>query len=233
MFDAFFHPVDKVRKRCQKTVKMPNFPSNLLRFYNIELPNENTLLRDCRLIALDFETTGLNFEHDTVLSVGGISIENGGIDFSSSFHHLLKNPVSVKKQTAVINMLTPEQLAKGEDPAEVMNALMDMLAGAVVITHCGIIESTFLKKAIGLTQEMELPMIFADTFNIERKLHQPTGRKNEYSLSEIRKRRNFPTYEAHNALWDSIATAELFLAQVKELFGKEKPRLLEVYRYSH
>ena len=233
MFDAFFHPVDKIKKRCQKTVKMPGFPRNLQRFYETDLPTENTLLSDCRLIALDFETTGLNFDTDTILSVGGISIEKGGIDFSSAFHHLRKNPVEVKKQSAVVNMITPEQLTRGEDPVDVMNDLMNTLAGSVVITHCGIIESTFLKKALGLTQEMELPMIFADTFNIEHKLHRPTGRKNEYSLSEIRKRRNFPAYEAHNALWDSIATAELFLAQVKDLFGKNRPRLLEVYRYSH
>ena len=112
--------------------------------------------------------------------------------------------------------------------------LMDKLAGGLVLTHCKVIEYTFLHKALHIPDKIPLPMIFLDTMAIEKNLlkHQGNFKLEDVRLNRIRERRGFPAYEAHNALADSLATAEVFLAQLHDIFGKNPYVLKEVYKRS-
>ncbi len=233
MLSFLFDPLQKLKHRIDKTKHSGKVPPEFLPMYDVTIPDAKTPFSKLELIALDFETTGLDFNSDRVLSCGGITLDKNGIDFQTAFHHILKTDATINKDSAVINMITPEQLLQGEDPQAVFHKLSKRLAGKVIITHCAVIEYTFLKKCFNLSQDLELPMIFLDTLNLERSMVRATGRDGEFSLNKIRERRGFPQYEAHNALWDSIATAELFMAQLKDLFGKKEPVLCELYKRSH
>ena len=57
--------------------------------------------------------------------------------------------------------------------------------------------------------------------SIERNLRRSEPNP-DVRLVSIREKRGFPAYEAHNALVDSLATAEVFLAQLKDLFGNKR-----------
>lgn len=229
----FFDPLKRLKRRCNRTLNDPALPESLKKLYAVNIPDGDTPLYDLPVYALDFETSGLDHKKDQILSVGGIALDRHGIDFSTAFHHLLKRRDGVRGETAVINMITPELLEKGEDPHRVMQELIQKLAGKIVICHCAIIEYSFLKRSLCLKDHDELPMIFLDTMAIERSLIKERGDPSRYSLNLIRKRRALPTYNAHNALIDSIAAAELFMAQVKDIFGKKPPLLGELYRRSH
>ncbi len=233
MLSSLFDPLVRLKHRIDKSKGSGKIPPELQAMYDVEIPTAKTPFSKLEFIALDFETTGLDFNHDKVLSCGGITLDKHGIDFQTAFHHILKTDATINKDSAVINMITPEQLMQGEDPQKVFKELANKLGGKVIITHCAVIEYTFLKKCFNLDQSLELPMIFLDTLNLERSMVKATGREGEFSLNKIRERRGFPKYEAHNALWDSIATAELFMAQLKDLFGKKEPKLAEIYKRSH
>lgn len=232
----FDSPLVKLKKRCKKALNDPNLSEELKPFYERELPSPDDLLKDLKLTSIDFETTGLNFDEDVVLSMGGISFDSGSIDFSTSFHQLLNvDPKKIKSNVAIINQITPEQLIGGLNPHEAFIKLMDKLAGGLVLTHCQIIESTFLRKSLHIPEKFPLPMIFLDTMAIEKNLLKNQGNfQLEYvRLNKIRERRGFPAYEAHNALADSLATAEVFLAQLHDIFGKKPYILKEVYKRSN
>lgn len=222
---GFNSPLVRLEKLRLKALNNPDLPPVYRSLYQRSLPNDNTELDECNLISIDFETTGLDFENDTVLSMGGLNIAQGRIEFDSAFHRLLKPAKSIKGTTAVINMITPEQLINGDDPVEAMSWLFEKIAGNVVITHCRAIESNFMMKILRL-ENFGLPVIFLDTMAIEQHLIRNARLlTKDFTLSGIRNRRGFPSYEGHNALSDSLATAELFLAQVKEIFGKARPTL--------
>lgn len=233
MFSSFFDPLKKLQNRCKKTLDDKKLPDDLKELYAVSLPQGNCHLYDLKICSLDFETTGLNFAYDHILSIGGIALDHLGIDFSTAFHHILRNTAKVRKETAVINMLTPEVLERGEDPQKVTRKLARDLAGKVIICHCATIEYNFLKKSLGLSKQHELPMIFLDTMAIERSLFGESRDARFYSLNLIRQRRGLPTYNAHNALADSIATAELFMVQIKDIFANKTPILGELYKRSH
>jgi len=66
---------------------------------------------------------------------------------------------------------------------------------------------------------------------IERKINH-NDCVEDVRLVSIRERRKLPTYEAHNALVDSLSTAEVLLCQIKDIFSKRRPSLAELYNRS-
>lgn len=158
-------------------------------------------------------------------------MRKGAIDFTTSFHYYVNNSKFIKKDSAVINHITPEQLEQGKEPVTAMIELLDKISGGFVLMHCMYIETNFIKSTLGLRKKDPLPFISLDTMAIERQLHHDASVE-DVRLSAIRERRGFPAYEAHNALVDSLATAEVFLAQEKDVFKNKRPYLLPLYKRS-
>lgn len=209
-----FTPIEIHRRRCLKFANSKNCPDYLKAFYQRELPNANSFIDKCHFTSIDFETTGIDPNKDYVLSIGGICLRKGAIDFTTSFHYYVNNSKFIKKDSAVINHITPEQLEQGKEPVTAMIELLDKISGGLVLMHCMYIETNFIKSTLGLRKKDPLPFISLDTMAIERQLHHDASVE-DVRLSAIRERRGFPAYEAHNALVDSLATAEVFLAQEK------------------
>ncbi len=230
---ALFNPYERLLARIKRSAQSTDLPSELRPFYERPMPSGRTSVWNVPFTSIDFETTGLDFKNDIVISLGGVGFDGPSIDYETAFHTLLRVDGSkINAQSAIVNMITPEQLCSGEDPHEAMLKLMDKLSGGLVLTHCSAIEYHFLKKTLGLGDSLELPMAFADTMQLERAI---TGYREgvDVRLSSIRQRRGLPSYEAHNACADSIATAEVFLAQSRELFRKRPPSVSEIFRRSH
>lgn len=223
----------RLEHKCHKFADSKKCPNELKSYYFKELPSASSLLKDLEVISLDFETTGINPKEDYILSMGGISIVKGVIDFQTSFHYYVNNSKYIKKDSAVINQITPEQLQQGKDPKVAIKDLLDKISGKVVLVHCQFIETNFIKQALNLKPRDPLPFIVLDTMNIERKLTEHTSGKQDLRLSAIRQKRGLPEYDAHNALVDSLATAEVFLSQLKDVYGNKPKYLSRVYKRSH
>ena len=226
-----FTPIEIHRRRCLKFANSKNCPEYLKAFYQRELPNANSFIDECHFTSIDFETTGIDPNKDYVLSIGGICLRKGAIDFTTSFHYYVNNSKFIKKDSAVINHITPEQLEQGKEPVTAMIELLDKISGGLVLMHCMYIETNFIKSTLGLRKKDPLPFISLDTMAIEIQLHHDASVE-DVRLSAIRERRGFPAYEAHNALVDSLATAEVFLAQEKDVFKNKRPYLLPLYKRS-
>lgn len=226
-----FTPIEIHRRRCLKFANSKNCPDYLKAFYQRELPNANSFIDKCHFTSIDFETTGIDPNKDYVLSIGGICLRKGAIDFTTSFHYYVNNSKFIKKDSAVINHITPEQLEQGKEPVTAMIELLDKISGGLVLMHCMYIETNFIKSTLGLRKKDPLPFISLDTMAIERQLHHDASVE-DVRLSAIRERRGFPAYEAHNALVDSLAAAEVFLAQEKDVFKNKRPYLLPLYKRS-
>ena len=226
-----FTPIEIHRRRCLKFANSKNCPEYLKAFYQREPPNANSFIDECHFTSIDFETTGIDPNKDYVLSIGGICLRKGAIDFTTSFHYYVNNSKFIKKDSAVINHITPEQLEQGKEPVTAMIELLDKISGGLVLMHCMYIETNFIKSTLGLRKKDPLPFISLDTMAIERQLHHDASVE-DVRLSAIRERRGFPAYESHNALVDSLATAEVFLAQEKDVFKNKRPYLLPLYKRS-
>src|SRR5574344_516242 len=210
-------PIELYQKKCQRFAKSKHCPDYLKDFYRRPLPDSKSYIDECKFTSIDFETTGINPKEDYVLSIGGIQIVN--------------NSKYIKSDSAVINMITPELLLDGKDTKVAMLELLDRISGGLVLVHCKFIETNFIKQTLGLKSRDPLPFLVLDTMSIERKLNHSTN-SNDVRLAIIREKRGFPAYDGHNALVDSLSTAELFLAQLKDVFGTKRPTVKPIYKRS-
>ena len=107
----------------------------------------------------------------------------------------------------------------------------EKISGKIILVHCSYIECGFIRKILKLRKKDPLPFLVLDTMEIERKLNMANPNI-DVRLSSIRERRHLPEYEAHNALIDSLATAEVFLAQIRDVFKNKPATILPLYKRS-
>jgi len=202
------------RKRLLK--KVPK--GALYDFLSIPFPSEETCLSDLPILSVDFETTGLNAITDKLLSVGFVSIEKRQIKLGSCYHQIINTKHRLDADNVIIHQITDQQKSQGISLRVVVEALLEALAGKVMLVHFARIEKQFLKQACLELYGVSPPLMVLDTLAMaKRKLDQRdiAYDPQELRLSALRQKHDLPNHFAHNALSDAIATAELLLVQQK------------------
>lgn len=205
----------------------------LKEFYQAGVVPASMPLADVPLVALDIETTGLNPSRDAIVSVGLIPFDLQRIYCRQAAYWILNPGKPLASRSIVIHGITHSEVEAGPDLIEILPALLNALAGRVVVVHCRQIERRFLdvvlKERIG--EGIVFPAI--DTMEIEARfqrhgLFQRIARffgrsPQSIRLAASRTRYHLPHYTPHHALTDALATAELFQAQIAWRFSPQTP----------
>ncbi|WJY16111.1 3'-5' exonuclease [Pectobacteriaceae bacterium CE90] len=202
-------------------------------YYQAGVPAPDTPISNVPLLAMDFETTGLNTRRDDIVSIGLIPMSLARIQLRESRHWILNPRADLCKESVVIHGITHSTIANAPDLNEVLIKLLAMMAGNVMVVHHKGIEQRFLdaafKKRIG--EGIVFPCV--DTLTLEAHLTrgQPcSGLLQKFwrrpprvslRLPESRARYHLPHYPAHNALTDALGCAELLQAQVAHHFSPD------------
>lgn len=215
------------RKRLLK--KVPSGP--LHDFLSVPFPALDTPIDELPILAVDFETTGLDAKADKLLSVGFVSLEQEQIKLNTSYHQIIKTKIQLEESNVIIHQITDDQKEQGQPLALVVEKLLKALAGKVMLVHFARIERQFLQQAClelyGFVPEF--PMI--DTLVIaKRQLDKRdiSYDPSELRLSTLRNKYKLPDHHGHDALNDAIATAELLLAQMANRAGTDKALLKDM-----
>ncbi len=204
-------------KRKQLLKKAPE--GALRDFLSVPLPDLKTPIDKVNILAVDFETTGLDAKQDKLLSVGFVALKQQQISLNSSYHQIIKTKEQLQESNVIIHHITDSQKEQGKALATVVETLLQALAGKVMLVHFARIEKQFLTQACLELYGMAPVFPMIDTLALaKRRLDK---RDVAYDPSELRLtnlRQNFklPDHHAHNALNDAIATAELFMAQMSK-----------------
>lgn len=195
-------------------------------YYNSMLLDDDTPLSQAPLLALDFETTGLNPEHDDIISIGAVPMDTHRIHLGQSRYWVLKPASKLRSETIPIHGITHSDIVDAPDLIDVLPALLEMMSNRIVVAHCAAIESQFFSAALQYRIGESIVFPVVDTMGIERKLsgrqipglfarlfRKPQGQS--LRLSDVRGQYNLPFYKPHNALLDALACAELFQAQTQ------------------
>jgi DNA polymerase-3 subunit epsilon len=203
------------RKRLLKQLE----PGALREFYTVPFPSPRSDSRQLEYVALDLETTGLDPNKDAILSLGWVGIKAMQVDLASAQHRLVKPFLAIPEQSAVIHHITDDQAAAGESLKDVLEELLELMAGKVLIAHHAKIEVGFLRKACEHYFGNGFLMRVIDTQEVARRslqMRDQVIRSGDMRLPELRARYHLPRYRLHNALSDALAAAELFLAQLAQ-----------------
>ncbi len=207
-------------------------PQGPLRDYlSVPFPNLKTSMNKLSILAVDFETTGLDAKADKLLSVGFVEIEHEQIKLNSCYHQIINAEAKLEESNVIVHHITDTQKEQGQPLHIVVEQLLKALAGKVMLVHFARIERQFLQQACyelyGLAPDF--PMI--DTLVIAKRqldkrdvAYDPS----ELRLSSLRHKYKLPDHHGHNALNDAIATAELLLAQMCNKAKADKIQLNDI-----
>lgn len=198
------------------------------RHYALPLPALSTPWPEAELLALDFETSGLDTEQDRILSMGWVRISGARIHMGSARHVLLGSAESVG-QSATVHGLTDTDIADGLPLPEALQQLLAELEGRVLVSHGAPIELNFLAAACRRCFGVPPTLRYIDTLALERRIRRNEVDPSGYMrLHACRERYGLPTYRAHNAAIDALACAELLLAQVGRIGDEDSLRLRDL-----
>lgn len=204
----------------------------LARYYQSGTIDGETPLKDVPLVALDFETTGLDPSKHGIVSIGMIPFTLDRIAVAAGRYWLLKPRRPLADSSIVLHGITHSEVQEAPDLDVVMDDLLQALSGKIAVVHYRGIERPFLADAlrVRIGESIEFPVI--DTMALEARLHRKpktlwSRLKREahvsIRLADSRRRYGLPFYSPHHALTDALATAELFQAQVAHHYSEETP----------
>lgn len=206
-------------------------------FYQVGTYSEDTLISEAEFVALDFETTGLDANQNSIISIGLVPFDLKRIYCKRSKHWLIRPQDKLQEDSIVIHGITHSDLQGAPDLRRILDEVLTELAGKVVVVHYRRIERDFFDTNLRalINEGIVFPLI--DTMQIEANVQHSQrsfinkligNNKISLRLAHSRDRYNLPTYTAHDALIDAIATAELFQAQSRYHF-KPSTQLRELW----
>ncbi|NHA13894.1 exonuclease domain-containing protein [Thioalkalivibrio sp. XN279] len=189
---------------------------------------------EVELVAMDFETTGLDPARDHIIAVGWVLLRGDRIVMASAREIRVRNEAADGVgQSAIIHGITDSDLDDADSVDGMLAHLLPELAGRAVVAHAASIERGFLNAVLRRLGGVPLPNPFIDTMTLERRLLEGKGGSvrelhGDLTLDACRERRQLPEHQRHSAGADAIACAELLLAQLDELGGARGTRLKEL-----
>lgn len=173
--------------------------------------------REARFAALDFETTGLDYGKDAIVSFGVVPVRSGRVVLGEAVHQLVVPRVPSSAISMRIHQILPKDLA-GAPPIEVAREhLRTALHGRFVLTWFADVEVSFLSKIFEIRRRAFARRtidVRELAFALEGKRDAPGVR---YSLSAVAERYGVPVASPHEALDDALVTAQLFLVLATKL----------------
>jgi DNA polymerase III subunit epsilon len=189
--------------------------------------------RSAELVALDFETTGLDLDRDEVISFGLIPILRGRIDLSGQLYQEVAPGVEPSRSSIPIHHLRAQDLATAPAMQEVADAFRDALSGRFILAWAAEVEIAFLRKVFGGGRRAwRKRTIDVRTLIVAvERLSDDTGRgPGYYALSAAATRFGVPVEQTHHALDDAFMTAELFLVAANALEARGRGSIRDLLR---
>ncbi|QIZ78925.1 3'-5' exonuclease [Ferrimonas lipolytica] len=207
--------------------------SRLTNFYSTGAYHGETKLKDIDFVALDFETTGLDANKNSIISIGLVPFTLQRIACRQAKHWFVAPKDKLHEDSIIIHGITHSDLKGAPDLLRILEQLLDELAGKIVVVHYRRIERDFFDAALRTLINEGIVFPIVDTMQIEADIEQERPRsfwnwlKNtrpiSIRLASSRSRYNLPNYPPHDALTDAIATAELLQAQIHHHFSPDTP----------
>lgn len=197
-------------------------------FYQYPMVAGTTPIDEIEFVAMDFETTGLDSEKDEIITIGIVPFTLNRVYLNRAKHWTVRPRQKLDENSVVIHGITHSDIMDAPDLSDIIEEVLNDLAGKIMVVHYRTIEREFLDKALRrrFDEGIEFPVL--DTMEIESVIQKRAvsgfwnwlKRKKPESvrLGQSRTRYGLPAYTPHHALTDAIATAELLQAQIAHHF---------------
>jgi DNA polymerase-3 subunit epsilon len=205
----------------------------LKRFYAAGVSAEECPIGEVPLVALDFETTGMDPREHAIVSIGMVPFDLQVIRPAAGRYWVVKPPRPLTEESIAFHRITHSEVEHAPPIAAIFDELLSELAGRLVVVHYRNIERPFLDAAVLANRGEHCLFPLVDTMALEARWerHGPLRgikrlfgmRPSSIRLADSRTRYGLPHYSSHHAKVDAMATAELFQAQMARHFRPDTP----------
>lgn len=171
--------------------------------------------------ALDFETTGLDYAQDHVVSFGTVPVLGGRVVLGEAVHQLVAPAGPPSPASVTVHGLRAQDLAGAPPIEEAREVLREGLDGRFVLAWFAQIELAFLARTFG----GRIRAWARRTIDVRRLAVAAEGsaREDELSLAGYAAELGVPVVSPHDALDDALVTAQVFLVLAGR-FGRRDRR---------
>ncbi|MDD4839983.1 MAG: exonuclease domain-containing protein, partial [Clostridia bacterium] len=173
-----------------------------------------TMLRDKSFVVFDLETTGLDTSTAKIIEISGVKIENG--KFTETFSSLINPKISIPEEITRITTITNNDVLDAPSSELVMPDFFKFTRGCALVAHNIGYDFPILShhsEPLGYIYENDL----FDTLALAK---QAFPHLKKYRLEFLSQHFNIIHENAHRAMSDALATAELLVLIAKEIDKK-------------
>jgi DNA polymerase-3 subunit epsilon len=185
------------------------------------------------MLALDLETTGLNPRRDEIVGAGWVKVAGGRILLSSAQSRTIQPKRAMSPSSVVVHGISDDRAATGRHLDALLQELLPLLSGAVLVAHHAPMDAAFLSEACRRCYGASWAGPSIDTLELTERMFRRSQHPvvdGSLRLGAARRRYGLPDYPEHDALWDAISAAELWLAIAGDIRGNEALPLARVVR---
>ncbi len=170
-------------------------------------------LQNKTFVCFDFETTGLHYEKgDKIIEIGAVKIENGTI--TEKFMCFVDPEMPIPEESSKISGIVDEDVAGAPIDYDALQDFYKFTRGAILTGYnIAGFDMRFLRGQ-GKSCRLNFDNEIIDTIDLARKY--VFGVKN-YKLGTIAEKLGVKLDNAHRAVYDAMATAEVFIILSKNL----------------
>ena len=195
------------------------------------LPARGAPWRTASFCVVDLEMTGLDRRRDAVVAWATIPIDGGRVVLAGAREGLVRPPRPVPAESIRIHGLREADLERAPGPDEAADALLEALAGRVLVAHAADIERAFLgpllrRRGARLRGPAVDTRLLGRLWLAERDGRAPP----RLSLSALAEALGLPVHRPHQAAGDALTTAQAFIT-LATLLGDETVRSLASARH--
>lgn len=190
-------------------------------------------IQDTRFVAFDTETTGFDYAHDRILSIGAIAINNTAIDVSDQLEIYLDQEIFNKDTVEIHGIRKNNGLTKVTEK-KAIELFIEYIGNSILIAHHAEFDKKMINKALSRYNLGTLKNKMLDTGVLFKKTkHQVylTDQQNiHYSLDELCNDLKMSKSDRHTASGDAFITAIAFLKILSRLKKGKKVEVNDLFR---
>ena len=184
--------------------------------------NPSDRMIDDAVVVLDFETTGLNAQQDRIIEIGAVKLQAGHI--IDSFSMMVDPGIPLPAVITQITGITDAMLLGQEKAETALPKLMAFIGDSPLAAHNAAFDCAFLDNELArLGQVQNASQI--DTVFFAQKLYPELKR---YRLASVCKHLGVSLKNAHRAVNDATATAQILIRMFDAAKGKGAVTLADI-----
>lgn len=180
--------------------------------------------------SLDFETTGLDYERDEIVSFGVVPVAAGRVILREATAELVAAAVPASPASMKVHEIVPQELAGARPASSAREALHRLLERRFLLAWYAEVEIAFLARLFG-TGRRTWARRTVDVRRLVLELERRSPATHN-TLTGSAERYGVPVASPHDALDDALVTAQLFLVVATRLEAKGRGRVRDLLAIS-